>query len=240
MRRPRTRWATVASWVMTTSPSSGSMVATRSRNSQPIGSTTRRSSSSALSFMATSSSAGTGPEKTRYSHPAASRRRVSTFRKPESVSMTASRGFAGETVMAERGRFGRRFAFDGSGMDGRERACSQGFHRRVRRGGAFFALCEYFDRLIGIFTAPSGGLATLASNETLSLVRARFHPATGRALSFGAPVTAARAAVTGYTGWVTGLAPPARWAELGRSSESAPATTRKALDTHRQALRPCH
>ena len=57
-RRPRTRWATVEPWVQTTTPRSGSISQTRSRKSQPIGPSRPRSTSSAFSFIATSSSGG--------------------------------------------------------------------------------------------------------------------------------------------------------------------------------------
>ena len=63
---------------------------TFSRNSQPWGPSTEMSTSSAFSFIETSSSTGTLPASTRCSQPAPSRRLPRTVRKAVSLSITAS------------------------------------------------------------------------------------------------------------------------------------------------------
>ena len=60
------------------------------------------SSTSALIFIATSSSAGTRPPSTRYCQPAASSRLPSTLRKAPSRSMTATLSVPVEELMGVR------------------------------------------------------------------------------------------------------------------------------------------
>ena len=93
-RRPRTRWATVDCPVQTTTPSPGSPVHSRSRYSHAAGPRTARSTTTALSRIATIVSTGTALASTRCSQPRRSSRLVRTWRKPESVSMTAIRSGA--------------------------------------------------------------------------------------------------------------------------------------------------
>src|SRR5215217_6750827 len=90
-RRPRTRWATEDCPVHTTTPSCGSRAQSFSRYVHACGPSTARSSTTALSRMATSASSGTGEASTRCCHPAVSSRFVNTCRNPLSESTTARR-----------------------------------------------------------------------------------------------------------------------------------------------------
>jgi len=90
-RRPRTRWATVAGPVQTTTPSPGIAPQSRSRYGQPGEPSIPRSMTNAFSRMATKSSIGTGLPRARCSQLSASSRLPRTCSSPLSLSMTAKR-----------------------------------------------------------------------------------------------------------------------------------------------------